>query len=165
MGIVMNHNLQALIKDQLTKYPHAAPEELAMYVAQATPTAEMKSFYAHLLVGACRSAINTHRSGSRHGGPRPKPRPQPKPSPKLEERRTWWAEMLTALVTVAADTRKALGDCTAEDLRYCIKDREEYTVHIQNQTANLRRLLDMLEEQGVTHVRELPEQERWGQAS
>jgi hypothetical protein len=162
----MNHDLQALIKATIVKYPHAGPEELAMYVVQATPAGDVKAFYAHLLIGVCRTTINVHRSGSKHG-PRPQPKPtqSPRPSPKLEERRTWWAEMLTVEMVLADKSRKVLGDCTTDDLQYCIKDREQYIEFLDNQIYNLQQIVELMGRHRVATVRELPEQQQWGRAS
>jgi hypothetical protein len=83
--------LKSLIKSVLAEHPYAGPEELAMYVASATPAADIRTYYNHLLIGACRAVVNKERSGIK---PPPKPsaipRPKPTPSPKLNERRSWW---------------------------------------------------------------------------
>ncbi|MCG7592432.1 hypothetical protein [Mycobacterium sp. PSTR-4-N] len=170
----MNHNLKALIKAQILAHPDAGPEELALYVAQATPAADVRTFYAHLLIGACRTSINQHRHqlGER-AKPKPtpkpdpatRPRPRPVPSPKLEQRRTWWAEMLAASMHVGGGHQKPLGDCTADDLRYCVKERDTQIGRIEEQMSNLRQLLKLMTQHQVTTVRELPKQKQWRTAS
>jgi hypothetical protein len=163
----MNHNLQTLIKGQIASNPYASAEELALLVANATPAADLKAFYAHLLVGACRSVANQHRTGSKHGSPKPRPAPTPRPSPpspKLEARRSWWADMLAVEVDVA-NGRKLLGDCTITDVQFCVKDRQLGIERISDQIANLERLIALMGEHKVTTVRELPEQTRLRAAS
>lgn len=168
--MTQDSTLRALIKTQILQHPEAGPEELALYVSQATPAESLRNFYAHLLIGACRSQINQHRSGSKHGAPKPRGKKStnsktPPPSPKLAERRTWWAEMLSAEMHLAAGTRKTLGECNAMDLRYCIKEREAHIGQVENQISNLQRLVELMGQHRVATVRELPEQQQWGRAS
>lgn len=161
----MTLTLENLIKTQIAAHPSAGAEELAMYVAQATPVEDVKTFYARLLVSACRSAIGQHRATPNKPQSQPQGRPNPTPSPKLRERRNWWAEMLRNEMRLAGGVAKPLGDCTIDDLRYCIKERDQAIGRIEDQISNLKQLIILMSQHQARTVRELPEQQQWRPAS
>lgn len=158
--------LKSLIKSVLAEHPYAGPEELAVYVAAATPAANIRDYYNQLLIRACRTVVNKERRGIK---PPPKPsvipRQKPTPSPKLSERRSWWAEMLHNEMHVGAGVRKPMADCTVDDLRFCIDERGQTINRIEEQIANLRALIDMMVQRGARTVADLPEQQQWKTAS
>jgi hypothetical protein len=153
--------LRALIQATAELHPDAGAAELALYVAQNTPAVDVRAFYRDLLENACRTVINKRRNDGRTPAPRQRRKPRtPSPSPKLEERRSWWRDMLASPMHVRGD-QKALADCTIDDLRFCMKDRDAAIGRIEEQMSNLRHLIALMTKHGACTVKELPEQQPW----
>lgn len=92
-----------------------------------------------------RAALNR-----RPGGPRPG-----SVSPKLERRRDWWARTLDTRVCVGEGTWRRLGDCTVEDLQYCISERETLIGQVRNQIDNYAAIIAAMRKYKVRRVSDL----------
>lgn len=177
----MNAALEQLILQTAESLPaHSGPEEIAYHVAQNTPAADMRDYYRELLVGTVRTVINR---ANRAEKPRPKPKPNPAsdrprpvptpvpapsgpaPSPKLQDRRSWWRQMCDKQVQVGAGAWKPLGDCTIDDLRVGVKERDAAIGRIEEQISDFRHLITLLTTHHVRTVAELPEQRDWKRAA
>jgi hypothetical protein len=160
----MNTELKAIIEQATTAHPHAGPEELAHHVANNLPADRLRDYCRDLLAPACRTVINQQRRGhTPPPAPKPQPRPGPPPSPKLEERRSWWRDMLAQPVQVGADgTSKPLGDFTIDDLELAAKERQAHIDRLEERITTFKRLVALMVQHGVHTVAELPEQEQWG---
>ena len=159
---MIDDQLRDLICATADQHPHMGAEELATLVAGATPAERVGRYYRDLLSGTVRTVVNQHRR--QPNPPQAKPQPQPKPtppSPKLEQRRSWWQEALAREVHVGGGISKSIGDCTADDLEFCIKERDAAIERIEEQLGNLRRFLALLRVHDATTVGELPEQTSW----
>lgn len=144
--------LRGLIREVATDMPCADPREIASRVEKLTTNEQVSAFYTEALVPVVRDLLreqrNTALAQAVAGAHRV--------SPKVAAVRDWWTEMLAARVHVGGSHWKLLGDCTADDLRFCISEREAEIERIQAQVARYERLLAAVIEHGAAKVSDLP---------
>lgn len=142
-------SLTALIREVVTENPEAQARKLAQMVAERTSVDDLRDFYAFALEPMVQDQIRQDRNttmNSKQGR-----------SAKLEQRRSWWARMCAQRVHVGESTWKALGDCGADDLEFCINERREQVGALLGQIAKYEVIRDALAAHGVDTVAELPE--------
>lgn len=147
--------LRELVRQVAADHPHADPREIARHVAKLTPADTVMSFYADALVPIVREVLIGQRTTALSAALSPSKPDAPAKSAKLAQRRDWWAEMLGSRVHTD-DGWKVLGDCTSDDLRYCIRERQTDIARVQAQIVHFETLLGLMDAHHVAYVRELP---------
>jgi len=148
----MSKDLHDLIRDTAESYPKADPREIARHVAKLTDERQVYRFLEESLVPVVRSVLISQRTSVMGKAL------QPGSNFKLEQRRSWWRQMLASRVHVGSSVWKTLGECSAEDLRFCIAERREDVARIEAQVGLFEQLIARMAEFGVGVVAELPEQ-------
>lgn len=142
------------------KWPDLSPRELAKHVAAATRDVDMAAFYEQTLTEYISSMLRTSRNAALNdmcaNSTPPVQRRTPNPSPKLRDMRDGWKKLCAERVHVGASQWKTLGECGAEDLKYCIAEREEHIERVRGQIANYEKLVRLLGEHHVAKVADLP---------
>ena len=158
----MSKDLNSLIRQVADQHPDVAePRELARLVASATHVDDVYEFYEESLIGTVRVLIGHRRQAAMTNALScDMPRTAPPKSAKLQQRRSWWQQMLTERVHVNG-AWKVLGDLTINDLRWCVHERQVNIGRIQKQLDNYSTLIAMMQRYGVATVNELPEQQNW----
>lgn len=168
---VMSKQLHDVIVAYADRHPGAGAHELAVYVAQYSPVAQLRSFAAELLSGACRAALNDQA----HGGDKPRvagagqrrahrpvsvPATVRTPLPAADPRSGWQA-LLVGTVHVGAGEQKPLGACTVADLQFCIKDRDTRIGRLEDQISHMRHLITLMQRTHADRVAQLPLHKQW----
>jgi hypothetical protein len=157
--------LTDLIREVAEERPEAQPEEIAAEVAKRTPSEQLVKFYAEALRPLVLSILGYERRTAMDEAlnaqpvtEKPKRRGRSR-SKKAERTASWWTEMKNSRVhTERGHVR--LGSCTRADLEFCIAARRRHIDTVEAQIVNYQRLIDLLDEYGVTTVDELPEQRK-----
>ena len=153
----MSSELRAFIREVAAEQPEATPGEIASTVATLTKGSDLRRFLEEalyplvcdLLRGGRRNAMDNALGGNPGGGGR---------SYKLEERREHFAQLMSERVR-GSDGWKLVGDCTIEDLRFCIQRRHELIARTHNQINNFEQLIALMKKHKATFARELVAQE------
>ena len=141
--------LNSLIREVASEFPDAHPHKLAKLVAERTEPELMFDFYVVALERLVADRIRLDRNATMNSG---KSR-----SPKLEERRTWWARMLAERVHVGDSKWKPLGDCTVDDIDFCISERNDQVGALLGQIAKFETIRDAMLSHSVVTAAELPD--------
>jgi len=142
-------NLNNLIREVSTEFPESHPHKLARLVAERTDPDEMFECYVSALERLVADRIRCDRNmtlNSKKGR-----------SPKIEERRNWWKRVMGERLYVGNATYKALGDCTIDNLLFCISERRDQIGALQGQINKYEAIVAAMQKAGATIVRELPE--------
>ena len=142
-------SLTDLIRDVAADFPDAHPHKLARLVAERTEADEMFDFYVTALERLVSDRIRSDRNASLNS--------KQGRSPKVEERRNWWARILRERVYVGEAQYKALGDCTVDDLIFCIGERRDQINALKGQIAKYEVIVAAMDAHGATTVADLPE--------
>ncbi len=147
----MSAELRALVREVIADHPGANPTELAGYVAKLTPQQQILDFYAEALHGYVAEIVGFDRRSSMDKalGRNVKNR-----SAKLVNRRLHFAAMMTESVR-AAEGWKQVGDCTIDDLRFCIQERVVTIERTQRQISNFEQLVDLMKQHEVRVAKDL----------
>lgn len=139
---------------------------LATAVAERTPKNRLMEFYTYALRQLVADVIRADRQMNLDNAMKDRAAPPPSNrSPKLKDRRDWWAEMLASHVHLGNSLYKALGDCTIDDLEFCVDERELNIRRIQGQVQNYRQLIQLMVKHGARTVAGLPPQKDWKAAA
>lgn len=172
----MSAQLHDAIVECVHRHPSAGAHEIAVYVAESTPVAQLRGFAAELLGGPCQAVLDgaapPTSSARRAGTPRRIPLPgrpiaapatrRPRPMrPAPTEPRSAWRDMLAGTVHIGAGTQKALGACTIDDLLFCIKERDTGVGQLEEQIRHLRHLITLMQRNHVDTVAEIPRERQW----
>ena len=141
-------SLTALIREVLSEHPDDPAQKVARLVAERTPAGELEQFYAFALEPLVDDVIRQSRNSAMNSKKRH--------SPKQEERRSWWSQMLSQRVSVGSELKR-LGDCSVEDLNFCISMRRDQVGALLGQIAKFEAIRDAVLAHGVETVSELPE--------
>lgn len=156
----MSSDLRALIREVAADHPHAAPSEIARHVAKLTPADDLIDFYSEALTQICTQLLGHDRRQLMDGPCDDTTGSKSPNSSKLRERRTWWANLLASRVPVGEEW-KQLGDCTVDDLQFCIDERRAHIAGVEKQINNFEHLIHLMEANGAQIARDLPPQSDW----
>lgn len=146
-------NLRELIRDVAADMPgDATPRDIAEKVDGQLSAQDRKAIFVDALASIVASSLRWERRSAFAGR-----KAAPAKSAKLVQRRSWWEAMCESRVHVGNGEWKQLGSCTAEDLQFCVEERQQQIASLQGQIVNFTALLDALERTGVATVSELTE--------
>jgi len=145
----MSASLTAMIRDIAEANPNAHPHKIARLVAEATDTDDVFEFYVIALERLVSDRIRVDRNAALNN--------KSGRSPKREERASWWARVLKERVYVGDGRYKTLGDCTDEDLSFCIEERHDQIGRLYGQIAKFEAIRSAMRERGAGVVADLPE--------
>lgn len=144
-----NAKLRELIRDICEQFPNADTHKIARLVAERTEADDMFEFYVIALDRLVQDRIRGDRNAtlnSKQGR-----------SPKIEQRKSWWKKVLLERLYVGDATYKALGDCTIDNLLFCINERTNQIGALQGQIDKYQTIVVAMQKAGATTVRDLPE--------
>ena len=145
----MSVRLNALIRTAIADNPEAHSHKIACAVAELTAAEDFTDFYVAALERLVSDLIRSGRNATMNS--------KQGRSPKLEQRRSWWARMLQERVHVGESKWITLGDCGAEELSFCIGERQDQVGALLGQITKYQTLLDAVVAHGVDTVADLPE--------
>lgn len=147
-GVGMSAELNQLIRDVAeSAADDAGPVEIAQAAIDKAGDELAGQFLLDLVSALVPTILGAQRRGAMGGnGGR---------SPKLERRRSWWARALQSRVAVGGGEWKRLGDCTVDDLRSCIADRESFISSVRGQIEGYEKLIAAMQEHAADTVGEL----------
>lgn len=151
--------MRQLMRQVINDHPDAAPRELAEIAAKLTDQQKILEFYTDALVAVARELLREERNAALSGVANGEPTATPNRSAKLRDRRSWWQRMLDSRVHVGSGRWKRLADCTVEDLRYIINEREDEIAALRININRYQSLIDKMQAHGAKTVADLPEQE------
>lgn len=151
----MSAELNALIRVVAAEHPQSDIRELARFVAKMTPQESVMGFYTEALVGLVGEVIGQERRDA-FNGPERKGR-----SAKLDDRRSWWKELLASRVHVGGGEWLCIADCTGAELDFCIEERRSQIAGFERQITNFERLISLMVKHGAKTVKDLPAQSSW----
>lgn len=143
------NSLTALIREVSAEHANAHPHKIARLVAERTEPDDVQDFYITALermVADIIRADRNHTMNSKAGR-----------SPKVEQRRNWWARMLSERVSVGDSTWKPLGQCTVDDLDFCITERHSQIAALHTQIGKYEVIRDAMITHGCETAADLPE--------
>jgi hypothetical protein len=145
--------LRKLVREVAAEHPGSPPSEVARFVAKLTADEHLRDFYAEAMTGYVAEVLGQHRRDSmdkalnkNHAGSNK--------SPKLEARRKHFEQMMSERVK-GRDGWKLVGDCTIDDLRYCIQERITQIQRTQHQISNYELLINLMQQYNVTVAKQL----------
>ena len=141
--------LNDLVREISAEFPDAHPHKLARLVAERTEADDLFDFYVTALERLVGDRIRSERNATLNS--------RKARSPKLEERRNWWARVLQERVHIGESRYKTLGDCTIDDLLFCITERRDQVNALNGQIAKYEAIAAAMNAHGATTVSELPE--------
>lgn len=154
----MSAELNALIRVVAAEHPGAGDlRELARHVAKMTPQESVMEFYTEALVGLVGEIVG-HDRRDLFDGPERRRRDR---SPKLEERRSWWADLLASRVHVGKGNWLQIADCSTEDLAFCIEERRSQIAGFEKQVNNFQSLIALMKKHKAKRAADLPPQTSW----
>lgn len=146
----MSFDLDALVDDQVAANPHSRIDDIADRVAEKVPDGELR----HLLKVTLRSKIKRAlairlgaMTGTRHGEDRLK-------APRSARGATS-SDLLKENVSVERGKWKALGSCTARDLRAMAAFRQTLIVQHTGMAERFERLAEAVEAHDAARVSDL----------
>lgn len=145
----MSAALYALVREVAASHVGAHPHKLARLVAEATDPSDMLDFYVAALEKVVADMIRTGRNATMNN--------KQGRSAKLADRVSWWQRMLREQVSVGGGVWKLLGDCTIDDLFYCISERRDQIAAIECQIVKYETIAAAMREHGVDTVGQLPD--------
>lgn len=151
----MSAELRALVRQTVSDYPEADPREIARHVAKLTPDDQLRAFYREALADLCGHMIGENRRQSFESGK------QRNVSRKVNQRRSWWSDVLASMIHVGSSHWKPLRDCTSKDIVFAIDERAQQIAGIGAQIKNFQHLLKLLKQNKVDTVGQLPVQTGW----
>lgn len=145
-------SLRDLIRKVAADHPGESPTLIAHYVAKKTPHALIEEFYTQALRGVVNEVLGYSRRSSMDralSGAAAAP-----VSAKLAERRRYFSSMMEESVR-GREGWKLLGDCTIDDLKFCIEDRLALIDRTQGQIDYYSRIICLMEQHRVGVARDL----------
>ena len=158
--------LRSLIRSIATQYPSAPTGDLALYVAKATPEQDILGFYeealrqfvAVVIAQDRNAALNKAFSSPTPARTNPVPTPGGHPSKKVKAlAQTDWQKLLMETIPTESNSRKPLGDCTVDDLRFVSAKRRKHADTVVAQAEKYDAMADWMIRHGATTLREAPE--------
>ena len=145
----MSKELRTLVRQVAAQMPDdASPLDIAVAVVASTPDEQIRLFYQDAAVEIVRDIVNQSRqralSNVGGGG-----------SAKLRQRRDWWQNLLAQRAHVGRGEWKALGDCTVEDLQFCVHERGEQIAAIRSQMVHYETLIEQMKAHGAKVLSDL----------
>lgn len=143
--IVLNH----LIRETIANHPTDTAQQIAQLVCELTAPEDLARFYTQALESLVADAIRSHRNSTlnSHSGR----------SVKLEQRRAWWQRVLQERVHVGNADYKPIGDCTADEIEFCIIERIQQVSRLNEQIRKFEKIRAAMLEHGAATVANLPE--------
>jgi hypothetical protein len=154
----VTNELNTLIREVADDYPRADPRELARHVAKLTPDESVVDFYVDALIDRIREIIGGNRRNLFDG---PDNRSTSNRSPKVEQRRSWWADLLASRVHVGNAEWLQIAECSVDDLKFCIEERRTQIAGYEKQIGNFDRLIRLMRKHKALKVSDLPAQTDW----
>jgi hypothetical protein len=142
-----------LIRHAAEELAEADPRQLADQVAKLAPSRELRDLLAEAATESCREYLRTQRNQALDNARKPR---KPGPSKKLAGYREWWADVKASMAHIGDKGWKPLGDCTVDDLLYCVEARREEVKSIENRIADYETLITLLRKTKVCTVKEIP---------
>lgn len=142
-------NLTTLINTVIHEHPQAHAHKIATLVAERVEPEHLLDYLIAALEPMVADRIRLSRNSTMNS--------KKSRSPKTEERRNWWQRLLREKVHIGDCTWKPLGDCTIENLEYCISERQDQIGAIMGQIAKFEAIADAMRVHGVVTVAELPD--------
>lgn len=140
--------LSDLIGAVAADFPDAHPHKLARLVAERTDADDMFEFYVTALERVVGDRIRVSRNATLNSNSGR--------SPKVEQRRAWWQRVLAERVHVGESKYKPIGDCTVENLLFCINERRDQIGALEGQIAKFEAIVAAMQSHGVATAGELP---------
>jgi hypothetical protein len=144
----MSNPLNDLIRDTIANHPRWDPYKIAATVAELVAPEDLPAFFLATLEPYVVSRMGQARNYSLNS---PKSH-----SPKLAERRTWWERVKREKVFVGDYQWKAVRNCTLDDLRFVIEQRQQMIGALQGQILKYETIAAAMEEHGADTVDDLP---------
>jgi hypothetical protein len=141
--------LHNLVRNTIANHPKDTSQKIARIVAELTTPDDLERFYITALEALVADQIRIHRNttlNSRAGK-----------SAKLDQRRKWWARVVRERVHVGEHRYKPIGDCTVDDLAFCIAERHEQKTKLDEQITKYETIREAMLEHGAVFARELPD--------
>jgi hypothetical protein len=160
----MSAELNQLIRQVAADHPKAEIHELARFVVALTPRKSVTDFYTAALGDTIRTVLGQQRRNAFKGpeADRDETTGAPNRSAKIEERQQWWwPRLLNSRVHVGESKWMQLGECTIENLDFCIAERRGQIAGYRSQIGNFKHLISLMTTHGVGMVKDLPEQTEW----
>lgn len=154
-----SNSIYKYVRTALAAHPGTDASGLSVYASNLVPAKELRGCLAGAIVHIAREEIGKARRDSMDNALGDKP-----PSPKMQDRASWWSQMLSEMVSVNGEM-KALGDCTFDDLQACIDDREQLINRISGQVENYKRLQKLMVQHRAKVVSDVPPRTDLEQAS
>lgn len=145
----MSASLNTLVRTVAAEHPEVPSNKLAQLVAEATDPADLPEFYIAALQPLVSDMIRLNRNAALNS---PKGR-----SPKREDRASWWQQVLGERVYVGEARWKTLGDCTFDDLQFCIGERQDQIAALQGQIVKYEVIAAAMQQHAAEKVADLPE--------
>lgn len=154
----MSTEMNQLIRNITESMPDdATPEDIAHVVIAQAGDELIAKLLLEMVTEAVRRVLNADQrravsnvSNAVSNGPG-----GPPPSYKQQQSRDWWTQELRARTTVGMNKHKLLGDCTIEDLKYCIAIREVLISQTQAQIVNYEKIIAAMKRHNATVVSDL----------
>jgi len=142
-------SLISLVRSVIAKHPAAHPHKVAQLVAEATEADDLHSYYVTALERIVADQVRFDRNATLNSKQRK--------SSKLDRRQSWWARVLRERVYVGESTWKPLGDCTVDDLDFCITERQTQIGALQGQIIKYEAIRDAMLANNADTAGDLPE--------
>lgn len=155
--------LRELIKEVAEQQSAKDPHDLAKRVAKAVPMRLLREFLAVAIVGHCRHHFSSKRNNEIDGVldgideiDDVDEVDDVQPSTRASRCAAWWADLMDAQESFNDGGWKRLGDCTVDDLRLSIKQKEANMAYIQVRVDFRKNLVSLMLEHDAAQVDDLP---------
>lgn len=147
-------SLTDLIRSTASEITDPDPRAVALAVAERTDDDTIREHYAESLIGTVRVILGKDRQRALSNPPETLPQSSPS---KVEQRRSWWQSVLWSRVSTG-ESWKFLGDCTADDLKFAMKERFDMADSIRATGDRYAALAELVTSHAVDTVAELPDE-------
>lgn len=145
----MPNPLNDLIRETIANHPRWDPYKIAATVAELAEPDQLPDYFRTTLEPYVVSRMGLTRNYSLNS--------KKSHSPKVAERRSWWEKVKREQVFVGDHHWKAVRDCTIDDLKFVIGQREQMIGAIQGQILKYATIVKAMEEHDAATVNDLPD--------
>lgn len=141
--------LNELIREVVAEYPHSHPHDVARFVAKRTSEDDLLNFYTTAITPMVMNQIRMSRNATLNS--------KKGRSANVEDIRNWWQRLMKERVHIGDSKYVDFGDCTIENLEFCISERAEQIAALNTQIGKYQVFIDAMVAHGVERVADLPE--------